>query len=130
NDYKILSGRGKFPWSETGGETPLTPQEMSALAKKSGIPRWGGSGALYGTRAQVREARRLLRRALQGKVDRLQFIDDRAMNLMRRFERPYRRLPGRRDLQRAVMQLPPLISLLKGIPTDGFLPSVYWRKRT
>jgi 4-cresol dehydrogenase (hydroxylating) len=129
NDYKVISGTGAYPWKETGSKAPLDSETMTRLRRELGIARWSGSGALYGTRNQVREARRLLRRALKGKVNRLQFVDDRRLRLIRRLEGPYRRLTGRGDLGRALKLLPPLLDVLKGTPTEAFLPSAYWRKR-
>jgi len=129
NDYKVISGTGAYPWKETASQTPLNRETLARLRRELRIARWSGSGALYGTRNQVREARRLVRRSLGGKVHRLQFIDDRRFALIGRLERPYRLLTGRQDLSRAMKILPPLLDVLKGIPTEAFLPSVYWRKK-
>jgi 4-cresol dehydrogenase (hydroxylating) len=130
NDYKVLSGTERYPWTETGGRIPLDEQTMARLRQEMGISKWSASGGLYGTRGQVREARTLLRRALAGKVDRLQFVGERKLALLRRIEAPYRRITGRTDLQRALIFLPPLLDVLQGTPTDGFLASSYWRKKT
>jgi 4-cresol dehydrogenase (hydroxylating) len=128
NDYKVLSSSGQYPWSEAGGRTPLSRDTMGRLRHELRIGRWNGSGCLYGTRGHVRENRSLLRRALDGKVTRLQFIDDGKLNLLRLAEAPYRMITGRHDLGRALRLLPPLLSLMKGVPTEDFLPSAYWRK--
>ena len=69
NDYKVLAGMQQYPWKETGGSTPLTPDQMGAFRRRMNFGAWNGSGGLYGTRAQVAEARRLLRRELAGKVE-------------------------------------------------------------
>jgi 4-cresol dehydrogenase (hydroxylating) len=129
NDYKVLSGSGEYPWQSAQGRTPLTPEAMGALRRELGLARWNGSGGLYGTNGQVRDARRSLRRALRNEVTRLRFVDDRTVEIIRRVERPYRLLTGRSDLQRALTMVPPLLSVLKGEPTERFLPSAYWRKR-
>lgn len=129
NDYKVLSGSGEYPWEAAQGRTPLTPEAVSTLRREFGLARWNGSGGLYGTNGQVRDARRSLRRALEGKVARLQFVDDRKLQFIRRIERPYRLLTGRSDLSRALVMVPPLLDVLKGVPTDRFLPSAYWRKK-
>lgn len=130
NDYKVISGTSQYPWKETGGKTPLTREAMARLRRELRISQWSGSGALYGSRRQVREARSLVRRALAGRVDRLQFVDDRKLSLLRRLEKPYRWLMGRDDIGRALKLLPSLLDVMKGIPTDGFLASAYWRKKT
>jgi 4-cresol dehydrogenase (hydroxylating) len=67
---------------------------------------------------------------LHGKIDRLQFISTRKLRMLRAIEGPYRVLTGKNDLTRAARLLPPLFSVLQGTPTDGFLASAYWRKKT
>ena len=130
NDYKVLSSSGQYPWNETGGQTPLSREVVDRLRRTLKMGRWNASGGLYGTAGQVRDARRALRRALSGKVTRLAFVDDRTMTWLRFLERPYSMLTRRTDLTRALHLIPPLLSLLKGVPTDEFLASAYWRKRT
>ena len=125
NDYKVLAGIQQFPAGET---KPLLPDRMKALRKELKFSRWSGSGGLYGTRNQVAEARRLLRAALAGKTDKLQFLDDRTLALAARFQGIYRILTGL-DLKRTLELVRPVFGLLKGIPTKGTLASVYWRKQ-
>lgn len=129
NDYKVLNGIQQYPWEDTDGTTPLLPTHMTALRARLRIGWWNGSGALYGTRAQVAEAKRLVRARLKGKVAALQFLDDRKLTLARRFSRVYRRVTGW-DLTAALNLLEPVYGLMRGIPTDRPLASAYWRKRT
>jgi 4-cresol dehydrogenase (hydroxylating) len=128
NDYKVLTATSQYPWEDTAGATPLRPERMAAIRAALGAGCWNGSGGLYGTRAQVREGRRRLRRALRGKVDRLQFVDDRLIAIMARFAGPFRLLTGW-DVRRTLAVLRPVYGLLKGVPTDDTLASAYWRKR-
>jgi 4-cresol dehydrogenase (hydroxylating) len=125
NDYKVLAGISQFPWQE---DMPLTPDRMEELRKSVKFSRWSGSGALYGTRNQVKEAKRLVRAALKGKVDKIQFLNDRTLSLAARFKAPYRWFTGI-DLTRTLELLRPVYGLLKGIPTKQTLGSAYWRKR-
>jgi 4-cresol dehydrogenase (hydroxylating) len=76
----------------------------------------------------VEEAQRMVRKALRGKVDKLQFLNDRTLSLAARSQTPYRWLTGV-DLTRTLELLRPVYGLLKGIPTREALGSVYWRKR-
>ena len=121
-----LNGNSQFPWPEA---TPLGPERMRQIRQQLGIGAWNGSGALYGTRAQVREAKRLLKAALRGKADRLQFVDAELLELVQRLARPVA-LVGKLDLYRIVKVLVPVYGLLKGVPTDATMASVYWRKKT
>jgi 4-cresol dehydrogenase (hydroxylating) len=128
NDYKVLNGTSQYPWAETGDVTPLDRATMDRLRRRLGIGYWNGSGGLYGTRAQVREAKRQVRRALRGKVDRLQFVNDRLIALMQRFAKPFRLVAGW-DVENTLKVLVPVYNLMKGVPTDATLASAYWRKR-
>lgn len=128
NDYKVVSSIQLYPWEDMGGSTPLTPEAMTPLRKKFNCGVWNGSGGLYGTRAQVAEGRRLVKKALRGKVTKLQFLDDRKLALATRFAGPYGMLTGW-NLRRALELLKPVYGLMKGIPTDYPLKSSYWRKR-
>jgi 4-cresol dehydrogenase (hydroxylating) len=126
NDYKVLAGISQFPWEYPA---PLTPERMKTLRGRLKISRWSGSGGLYGTRRQVAEARRLLRRALLGNADRVQFLDDRRLSLASKFTGVYRLATGL-DLTRTLELARPVYGLLKGIPTSQTLGSAYWRKPT
>ena len=129
NDYKVLAGIQQYPWQETNGNTPLRPELMCDLRRRLKFGAWSGSGGLYGTRGQVAEARKELRRCLKGKVGRLQFLDDRKLNFASRFAKSYQFLTGW-DLRRTLELVQPVFGLLKGIPTGQPLASAYWRKKT
>jgi 4-cresol dehydrogenase (hydroxylating) flavoprotein subunit len=130
NDYKVLAGTRQYPWADMQGRTPLDETAMRTLRRTLGIGAWNGSGGLYGTRAQVREARAQLRRALRGKVDRLQFVNDRLLRLMSgSLATPLRLLTGW-DIRETVKVLAPVYGLLKGVPTEAPMTSAYWRKKT
>lgn len=128
NDYKIIAGIQQYPWEEMRGRTPLQPKDMRGFRKRLKIGAWGGSGALYGTRAQVAEARRLLKLALKQKVDRLHFLNNTLLKSATRFSRTFHLLT-RIDLRRTLSLVRPVYGLMQGIPTDRSLSSAYWRKR-
>ena len=128
NDYKVLGAIEQDPWEETGGKTPLRAPVMAKRRRDRKIGAWNGSGALYGTKAQVKEARRLVRKALKGKATRLEFLDDRKLRLASMFAKPYGWISGW-NLNRMLAVLKPVYGLMKGIPTDQPLSSTYWRKR-
>jgi len=75
----------------------------------------------------VRDAKRLVKHALKGRVNELRFVDDRRLALATRFAKPLSILM-RRDLVRLLGVLRPVYDLLKGIPTESTLASTYWRK--
>ncbi len=129
NGYKVLGGLRQYPWEETGGATPLQPDVLARLARKMEFGAWNASGGLYGTRAQVAESRRLIRRALRGRVQRLTFVNERLLRLAGSVAGVYRLFTGW-DLRRTIELVRPLFGLLQGVPTGHPLKSVYWRKRT
>ncbi|MDE3168096.1 MAG: FAD-binding oxidoreductase [Acidobacteriota bacterium] len=129
NDYKVLSGLQQYPWEEAAGEAPLPERVMRSLRQRHQFGAWNASGGLYGTRAQVAEARRLLRKALAGRVDKLQFLDERKLRLAERFSKVYRFVTGW-DLTRALELVRPVFGLLQGVPTSQPLASTYWRKKS
>jgi 4-cresol dehydrogenase (hydroxylating) len=129
NDYKVLTGTTQFPWTEPGLHPPLREDAMKALRKKLAVGRWNGSGGLYGTRAQVKDARRHLKRALAGKVDQLRFVNDRMIRMMGTLGPAFRMLTGW-DVRRILSLLVPVYNLMKGVPTATTLSSTYWRKRS
>jgi 4-cresol dehydrogenase (hydroxylating) len=129
NDYKVLNGIRQYPWSEASGTTPLSPEQMGRFRTELRFGAWNGSGGLYGTPAQVAEARRLLRERLKGTVVGLQFLSARKLTLAQRFAGVYRLFTGW-DLTAALDLVKPVFGLLQGIPTTKPLASAYWRKRT
>jgi len=129
NDYKVLCGLRQYPWKETGGATPLQSPQMAHFRDEFQLGAWNGSGGLYGTKAQVTEARRLIRVALKGSADRISFLDDKMLALSIRYARPIRFFTGW-DLSSVHTVLQPLYGLLKGVPSDQNLRSAYWRKKT
>ncbi|MGH9631671.1 MAG: FAD-binding oxidoreductase, partial [Bryobacteraceae bacterium] len=128
NDYKVLSSIEQYPWDELGGQTPLTPEHMRGMRKRLNFGVWNGSGGLYGTKAQVAEARRLIRKALKGKVSKLQFLDDRTLELASRFAKPFKWITGW-DLSRTLELVRPVFGLMKGVPTEKPTASSYWRMK-
>jgi 4-cresol dehydrogenase (hydroxylating) len=98
------------------------------MRKEMNFGVWNGSGGLYGTRAQVDEASRLLKRALKGKASRVQVLDERLLGLAERFAKPYGWLTGW-DISRAVELARPVMGLMQGVPGEHAMRSVYWRKK-
>jgi 4-cresol dehydrogenase (hydroxylating) len=101
NSYKVLSAVRQYPWEELNGRTPLYPDAMCEFRRQYGFGEWNGSGGLYGTRGQVREAKRILRRELRGKVESLIFVDQKKLQWAARFAKPFRFMTGW-DLSRTI----------------------------
>ena len=128
NDYKVLNGLQQYPWEETGGRTPLSPERMAHFRKRLAFGYWNASGGLYGTPGQVSEAKRLLRLALRKQRGRLRFLSEKKLQLARRFAKPFSLLT-RWDVRRTIEIVEPVVGLMRGVPTSRPLASAYWRKR-
>lgn len=129
NTYKVLSAIRQYPWEETGGKTPMPSDVMDYLARNWDIGAWNGSGGLYGSRQQVGAARRLIKQALRGKVKRLQFLDDQSLKIAQWIAKPYQQLTSL-NLPELLKLVKPVYGLMKGVPTDTQLASIYWRKKS
>lgn len=115
---------------------PMTDSDLQALRRKYGISPWNCAGGIYGTRAQVRLQRSLLREALTP-YGRLIFISDRLLPLLegvieRAWKNPlFRRLTelvARTSLP--VLESAPYVhKILQGIPTEYFVRHAYYRYR-
>lgn len=131
NDYKVLSGIQQYPWEEMGGRTPISPAEIASYGKKLSFGYWNASGGLYGTPAQIAEAKRLLQRELRGHAGRLKYLSPRKLEMAKRFAGAFRMLTGW-DLRRTIALVEPVLGLMQGKPmtVSQSLRSAYWRKRT
>ena len=127
NDYKVVAAIEGYPWKEAQGLTPLPPEVLARKAKQWDCGAWNASGALYGTRAEVRAARRRVRRALRGKVQRLQFLDERLLWLAERVARPYQWVTGV-NLAEMLRVVKPVFAMTRGEPSADTLTTSYWRK--
>ncbi len=128
NDYKVLGGLQQYPWAEAEGQTPLAPNVLAKLRQNGSFGHWNASGGLYGTRAQVSEAKRLLKHALAGQPGTLKFLSLKTLQFAKRFAKPFKLLTGW-DVRRTVELIEPVFGLMRGVPTKHALASVYWRKR-
>jgi 4-cresol dehydrogenase (hydroxylating) flavoprotein subunit len=78
NDYRLLGILCKYPWELHNGKTVL-PQSIVNKALKKSIPfkaKWIGDGALFcHSKSQAFAEKRLIKKALKGKVDTLFFFN-------------------------------------------------------
>jgi 4-cresol dehydrogenase (hydroxylating) len=128
NDYRVISSIRQYPWEETGDQTPLPRTVLDDLGKRWEFGAWNGAGALYGTRRQVAEARRQIKRALKGRVRKLRFVSDTSLHIAKRLQRPLEKLTGW-DVPTMLRLVYPVHEMMKGKPTERFIASAYWRKR-
>jgi 4-cresol dehydrogenase (hydroxylating) len=130
NDYKVLGGIQQYPWAEMGDKTPIVPVDMASFRKKLSFGYWNASGALYGTKAQISEAKRLLASELRGQAGGLKFLSPGKLQIAKRFAGAFRTFTGW-DLRRTISLVEPVLGLMQGEPMTASqaLRSAYWRKR-
>ncbi|MCC5856515.1 MAG: FAD-binding oxidoreductase [Ectothiorhodospiraceae bacterium] len=130
NPYKVYSAMESYPWKAMEGKTPLDPAIVKKHLDRLGLGAWSFSGALYGSREQIRVAKRAIRKRLRASLDicQMRFMDPERLATLERFKGPLGRLTGL-PLDRMLNFMGALLGIKQGIPTDAMLPSTYWRKR-
>ena len=122
NAYRTFSSIQQYPWGATGEATPLPESVLQDFGRQLGFGAWNGSGALYGTRGEVAEARRTITSALRHRVKKLHFIDDNALRLAKNWHIPYRWFTGV-NLPEVLKLVEPVHNMMKGKPTDRLIVS-------
>src|SRR5262249_22683194 len=125
---RVLIMLDRYPWQEMGGQTPLSESLAQRLAAERKIGLWNGVGAICGTREQVKAAKQTIKRILKGKVDRLNFLSDSRLDLLRRFPTLLGTLMNL-NVPELLRTLQGSYGLLKGVPTEIALSLAYWRNR-
>ncbi|PKF54297.1 FAD-linked oxidase [Alteromonadales bacterium alter-6D02] len=128
NDFKVLSSITTFPWDKVGKNGKLTQDVVDEFAKLWDFGAWNVSGALYGTKQEVASARKQLKKAFNGKVKSIRFLDDTMLSLAIKLQKPYKWITGL-DLPRLLKVMAPVHGLKKGIPTPDIIGSTFWRKK-
>jgi 4-cresol dehydrogenase (hydroxylating) len=128
NDFKVLGGLQQYPWDATKGETPMSAEHMADFRKNLSFGYWNASGGLYGTRGQVSEAKRLLKKAFANQTGKLKFLSPKTLSIAKRFAKPFQVVTGW-DVRRTIELVEPVFGLMRGVPTRYSLASAYWRKR-
>lgn len=119
----------RYPWRAMANQKPLSESLAIQLAAQKKIGMWNGVGAVCGSKAQVRGAKRTIRKLLKGKTDRITFLSDGKFRILRKY-------PGMSSLV-LNLNVPDLLKtlegsygMLKGIPSEVALPLAYWRNKT
>ncbi|MDZ4857781.1 MAG: FAD-binding oxidoreductase [Candidatus Hydrogenedentes bacterium] len=128
NDYRIFSSRGRYPWDETKGVTPLPESVRVRLRESLGLGAWNVAGALTGTRGHVRASRKAVRAALRG-LGRLKFLTDKELELASRVFGFLSTFGIATRTANLVESTRPVFAAAKGIPAAEPIRGTYWRLR-
>ncbi len=129
NDLRIFTSLDTYPWDVADGETPLPDSLRKKMRAETKLGAWNVTGSLTGTSAQVREARRRLKRA-SSHLGSIVFVNDKKLALGQWVASRLHRVGLGKALVKNIEALVPNYGLLKGVPTDMPLQSLAWRLRT
>ncbi|MFC0048195.1 FAD-binding oxidoreductase [Rheinheimera tilapiae] len=133
NAYRVLGGMQQYPWpfvEKRSVQFPLPGDITEQLKKQWQVGTWNLSGALYGTKEQVANAKKQVRKSLRRvKGARLNFISDELLRFIEIFQKPIA-FVTRMDLPGMLKVLRPVQNMMKGQPSAQFLTSSYWRMKT
>ena len=129
NDLRALSTDKPFPRDRLPRTARLTTKLRAELRQKAGIGAWAMSGAFYGTRAQVRLHRHLLKRALRGVKAKVIFLPAWLLRLAQHLVRFFDNLGILPSLGKKIRAAQALANMHSGQPTGFFLRGAFWRKQ-
>jgi len=129
NDLRMLSGGMSYPWHLSPHGRPLSEGLRRELRAAGGLGAWTIAGGLYGSKGQVAAARREVNRRLSGPGRRLQFFDERKLDLADRALGLFARIPKAAALRRKLAALRAVYDMNRGRPSPRFLAGAYWRHR-
>lgn len=129
NDFAMLCIVSQYPKHRLAGGKRLDQEALAAWRKEHGVGAWTFGCGLYGSRAQVQNQRKALRRTL-GRYGRLWSFGRMTESgwwsrKLFRLARWGARLAGKSDAY--LTQITPAANLFRGIPTDDFAKQVYFK---
>lgn len=128
NAIRVVSSYNRYPWEETKGRTPLPDEIMKKMCSQGRFGAWNITGALYGTKSEVKANIREIKAAFRG-LAHVQFVSDRLMTVGDIFRNTLKKLGILEHLQGMIISLKEVIRLLQGEPTELFLHGTLWRAK-
>ena len=95
------------------------------MIEKEGFGPWSAIGGIMGTAAQIRLAKREIRKVMKGLAQTI-FIDTTLVNLAKKASDLLFFVPFVKNKRLLLNAIEPLFNLTIGIPTDAAMYSVYW----
>lgn len=129
NDHKAIQALSFYPWKKSKGQVPLSDTLKEQLKKQFMVSSWSVSGAFYGTKAEVKVWKKILKSAIKNVADDVKFIDEFTLKLAMKMKSVLSFFTSI-DFNTNVPLLEKVYRLKQGIPTNYFIPSSYWRKKT
>jgi 4-cresol dehydrogenase (hydroxylating) len=144
NDFLLLSLLMQYPYDLRRGSTCLPDDVLAELRRKYGLAPWTLLGGVYGSPAQVRASRALIRRELS-RFGKLTFADDALVARLQwllRLVKKYQGVPVLSSVTRLLKNwlvspapdevaevIPHIYPILKGIPGEFIVSCAYFKSR-
>jgi 4-cresol dehydrogenase (hydroxylating) len=123
NDLALVAHLERYPRDLLQGDRYLSAHARRTVRERTGTPVWGATGALHGTRASVREARREVTRHLGG-AGKLVFFDPRALAFASRLSVVRRMLGASPE---AIDRMWDIWHVINGVPGERLLGFAYFK---
>ena len=134
NDFVSLTIITQKKDETTSNQGSYTEDEIKKLTNKYKIAPWSGSGGLYGTKAEIRVQKKIMRKELK-KYGRLLFFNSRLLKFLEKMivivkknsflEKPIRYFSGSSITM--MEGIPHVHQILQGIPTEYFVNHSYFK---
>ena len=129
NDFAMLCIVSQYPWDLLGDRRYLDEAAMETWRRRHGVARWTFGCGLYGTRAEVRLQKKMIKKGLRP-YGTMRFLGGCAQpgwkgRLMLASARLVAQLQGKSP--QFLDAIIPAVELFKGVPTDYFVRQVYFK---
>ena len=126
NDLRVISSFNQYPWEMANHDTPLSDDLRELFCRKGGFGAWNISGAVYGSKAQVKITIKDIKRALKG-LGKIQIVGDGTVKFLKKVSGIFDQFNILPEINTKLKSLDKVYGLLKGTPTDAFLFGTLWR---
>lgn len=92
---------------------------------EEGFGPWSATGRLFGTKAQVKDAKKHIRKAMHG-LGSAMFLTDKFIYIAEKASNLLKFIPPMKKKNIILSSIKPIYNFTKGIPTNDAVKSVYW----
>ncbi len=129
NDLRAISSARSFPRDLVPAGHGLPPALRARWRREMGVGAWNATGALSGTKRQVKAAARDLRQALARPGCRLHFFTEERLAWSDRLLQPFSRFAPVAGLRDKLAAVRAVYDMNRGRPSSRFMTGAYWRRR-
>lgn len=127
SDTRVFSGKMRYPWHLTNGQTPLPDLLKSDLRKSMGIGAWNATGILTGPSPVLAATKKVLSKKLNR--FKIRYFSKNLIEKSQFLSRNLARIPAFRPASSRLALLKPVAEMMRGQPTRAALSGALWRVR-